>query len=159
VVTFEESITFHLNGDSIEVVHAPPAHTDGDSFIHFHKANVIHCGDLFFNGSYPFIDLGAGGSVDGAIAACDLLLARSNDETRFIPGHGKVGTRAELIAFQSMLKTARDKVRAAMANADDVGDVVAAQPLAELDDPWGKGYLPSDVFVQIIYACLSKAPR
>ncbi len=88
VVTFADAITFHWNGDEIRVYHVPPAHTDGDSVVHFVKADVVHMGDLFFNGGYPFIDSSSGGRVDGVLAAADRTLAGIGEKTRLIPGHG-----------------------------------------------------------------------
>ena len=91
VVTFTDAITFHWNGDEIRVYHVPPAHTDGDSIVHFVKADVVHMGDLFFNGGYPFIDTSSGGRVDGVIEAADRVLAGIGEKTRIIPGHGPLG--------------------------------------------------------------------
>ena len=105
MVTFTDAVTFHLNGDEIHGFHVPPAHTDGDSVVHFRKANVIHVGDLFFNGMYPFIDLSTGGSVAGMIAAADRMLAMAGESTRIIPGHGPLATKADLKAYRDMLAT------------------------------------------------------
>ena len=91
VVTFTDAITFHWNGDEIRVYHVPPAHTDTDSIVHFVKADVVHTGDVFFNGSYPFIDTSSGGRIDGVIEAAERVLAGTGPATRFIPGHGPVG--------------------------------------------------------------------
>jgi glyoxylase-like metal-dependent hydrolase (beta-lactamase superfamily II) len=85
VVTFTDAVTFHLNGDEIHAFHVPPAHTDGDSIVHFRIANVVHTGDTYFNGRYPFIDLSTGGTIDGVIAAADRLLELCDTETRIIP--------------------------------------------------------------------------
>jgi glyoxylase-like metal-dependent hydrolase (beta-lactamase superfamily II) len=96
VVTFNDSLSLHVNGDELRGIHVQAAHTDGDVFIHFRKANVIHTGDLVFAGMYPFIDIDSGGSVAGVIAAVDRMLALADDGTRVIPGHGKVTDRAGL---------------------------------------------------------------
>ena len=92
VVTFTDAMTFHWNGDEIRVYHVPPAHTDGDSIVHFVKADVVHMGDIFFNGGYPFIDTSSGGRVDGVIEAADRVLAGIGEKTRIIPGHGPLGS-------------------------------------------------------------------
>lgn len=115
VVTFGEDVTFHLNGDEIHVFHVPPAHTDGDSIIHFRKANVVHMGDLFFNGMYPFVDIWSGGSFEGVIAAADRALTIGDDQTKFIPGHGPVATKADLEAYRNTLVAIRDKLKPMLA--------------------------------------------
>ena len=91
VVTFSEDISFHFNGDTIRAIHVPHAHTDGDSFIYFEKANVIHAGDFFFNGFYPFIDVNHGGSLAGMIQAVEKVLSLADDNTKIIAGHGPIG--------------------------------------------------------------------
>ncbi len=156
VVTFSESVTFHLNGETIYAFHVPAAHTDGDAVIYFRKDNVIHGGDAFFNGIYPFIDVGSGGSVDGVIAAADRMLSVSNDSTRFIPGHGPVASRADLTAFRAMLAAVQDRVKAAVGRGESLAQVQAARPTAEFDAAWGKGFLPPDQFVAIVYASARK---
>jgi glyoxylase-like metal-dependent hydrolase (beta-lactamase superfamily II) len=89
VVTFNDAVTFHLNGDEIHAFHVESAHTDGDSIVHFRNSNVIHMGDVMFSGMYPFIDVGSGGSIDGMVTGCDRALALADSETRIIPGHGR----------------------------------------------------------------------
>ena len=110
VVTFSKDVTFHLNGEIVNVFHVPNAHTDGDSIIHFVRTNVIHAGDVFFNGFYPFIDIGHGGTVSGVIAAADAILARSNNDTKIIPGHGPLASTAELKEYRDMLALARERL-------------------------------------------------
>ena len=91
LVTFVDSISFHVNGDDVDAFHVPPAHTDGDAIVYFRKANVLHMGDTFFNGIYPFVDLSTGGSIAGMIAACDRGLSMGDASTKVIPGHGPSG--------------------------------------------------------------------
>lgn len=153
-ITFDQSVTFHVNGQTIEVVHVPRAHTDGDAFVHFKEADVIHCGDVFFNGMYPFIDTSAGGSIDGLIGAVDSLLARSTETTQLIPGHGPIGNRADLVAYQEMLKESRIRVQKGIDAGTELNEFVLSYPLADFDKPWGKSMLPSDMFVRIVYASL-----
>jgi glyoxylase-like metal-dependent hydrolase (beta-lactamase superfamily II) len=151
VVTFNDAVTFHLNGDEIHAFHVPPAHTDGDSVVHFRKANVIHGGDLFFNGMYPFIDLDTGGSVSGMIGGADRMLALAGDQTRIIPGHGPLATKADLKTFRDMLATARDRVAALVKAGKTLEQVTAAAPTADLDAKWGQGFLKPAQFVAILY--------
>jgi cyclase len=151
VVTFNDAVTFHLNGDEIHAFHVPPPHTDGDSVVQFRKANVLHAGDLFFNGMYPFIDLDTGGSVSGMIGADDRMLAIAGDQTRIIPGHGPLGTKADLKAFRDMLVTARGRVAALVKAGKTLEQVTAAAPTAALDAKWGQGFLKPAQFVAILY--------
>ncbi|MCG8635874.1 MAG: MBL fold metallo-hydrolase, partial [Desulfobacterales bacterium] len=104
VVTFPTGLTFHWNDETIEVLHFPDSHTDGDSVIFFKTANVIHTGDLFFNGFYPFIDAQSGGSLKGMIKSADKILERTDDATKLIPGHGPLATKADLKAYRAMLQ-------------------------------------------------------
>ncbi|MCZ6766948.1 MAG: MBL fold metallo-hydrolase [bacterium] len=151
VVTFADSITFHWNGDDIRVFHVGPAHTDGDSVIHFQKANVIHAGDTFFNGLYPFIDSSSGGSIDGMIAAAELVLAIADERTKIIPGHGPLCQKAQLQASYDMLVVARDRIRKLMDEGNTRDEVIAAKPTADLDEEWGGGFLQADVWVGIVF--------
>ncbi|MGE5716360.1 MAG: MBL fold metallo-hydrolase [Acidobacteriota bacterium] len=155
LVTFADSISFHVNGDDVEAFHVPPAHTDGDSFVYFRKANVLHMGDTFFNGLYPFIDLSAGGSIAGMIGACDRGLSTGDASTKVIPGHGPAGSKADLKAFRDMLVASRDAVARLVKAGKTLDDVKAAKPTAALDEKWGKGFLKSDGWVSIVYADLS----
>jgi glyoxylase-like metal-dependent hydrolase (beta-lactamase superfamily II) len=156
VVTFEDSVTFHWNGDDIHVFHVAPGHTDGDSIIHFQKANVIHMGDTLFNGYYPFIDASSGGNIDGMIAAEERVLALADDKTKIIPGHGPLADRAQLQANHDMLVTARDRIHKLMAAGKSRDEVVAAKPTADLDEEWGDGFLKPDVWVGIVYDGMTK---
>ena len=156
VVTFNDTTTFHMNGQTIHVFHAAGAHTDGDTMIHFREANVIHMGDTYFNGFYPFIDVGSGGSLEGTLAAVDAVLALAGEPTTIIPGHGPVSNRAELIAYRNMLIAARDGIEPLIADGKTVEQVVAARPTAALHGAWGGGFLNPERFVRIVYASLKK---
>jgi glyoxylase-like metal-dependent hydrolase (beta-lactamase superfamily II) len=155
VVTFTEAVTFHLNGDELQAFHVPHAHTDGDVLIRFRRANVIHMGDTFMTGVYPFIDLSSGGNVNGVIAAADTVLALADDSTRIIPGHGRLAARADLRAFRDMLVAVRAKVQAELAAGRSLEDVKAAGLTKEWDESWGRGFIRPDAFVESVYRSLS----
>jgi len=150
VVTFAGSVTFHLNGDEMRAMHVPRAHTDGDAIVHFVNTNVIHMGDVYFNGMYPFIDTSSGGTIQGVIAACDRVLAIANDETRIIPGHGPLSNKAGLRAYRDMLATVADRIGKLVAEGKKVEDIAAAKPTADLDEKWGKGFVKPDTFAQMV---------
>jgi glyoxylase-like metal-dependent hydrolase (beta-lactamase superfamily II) len=154
VVTFTDAITFHWNGDEIRVYHVPPAHTDTDSIVHFVKADVVHMGDVFFNGSYPFIDTSSGGRIDGVIEAAERVLAGTGPATRFIPGHGKVGSHADLQAYRDMLKVVRDRVAKLKAEGKSRDEAIAAKPTADLDPKWAGAFVKGDTFTGIAYDSL-----
>ncbi len=151
VVTFADAVTFHLNGEEVHAFHVAPAHTDGDAVVHFRRADVVHMGDTYFNGLYPYVDLSSGGSVDGMIAAADRVLAMAGERTRIIPGHGPLSGRAELRAYRDMLATVRDRVRAMAREGKTVEQVLAARPSAEFDARWGQGFMKPESFVRIVY--------
>lgn len=151
VITFTDAVTFHLNGEEIHVFHVAPAHTDGDSVVHFEKADVIHTGDIFFNGIYPFIDTSSGGNIDGMIADSDRILELADETTKIIPGHGPLSNAKELKAYRDMLQTVRDRVAALKAAGKSADEAAAAKPTADLDEVWGKGFLPADLFVKLVY--------
>jgi glyoxylase-like metal-dependent hydrolase (beta-lactamase superfamily II) len=156
VITFTDTVSFHWNGDELRATHVPPAHTDGDTVVYFRKANVVHTGDIFFNGLYPFIDVSSGGSIDGMIDAVDQILAATDPRTRFIPGHGPLGDRQQLEAYRRMLAGVRDRIAPLVGAGKTAREVVEAKPSAAFDESWGKGFLKPEQFVQIVYASLKK---
>ena len=151
VVTFAEGVSFYWNGDEVRAYHVAPAHTDGDTVVQFVKADVVHMGDCFFNGSYPFIDTSSGGKVDGVVAAAERVLAGVSDKTRIIPGHGPVASKAELQAYRDTVKAIRDRVAKLKAEGKTKEAAVAAKPSAEFDAKWGQGFVKPDVFVGLVY--------
>jgi cyclase len=157
VVTFAEGVTLHLNGDDVEVIHVGHAHTDGDALVKFSRANVLHMGDTWFNGGYPFIDLSSGGGIDGLIAALDRGLALSDAQTLIVPGHGKVGDRAGLQAYRDLLHAARERIAALKAAGKSRDEIIAAAPTAEWDEVWGKGFIKPAQFVGFVHDSLSAA--
>ena len=150
VVTFTDAVTFHWNGEEIRVFFVGPAHTDGDSIIHFVKADVFHMGDTLFNGMYPFIDVSAGGRIDGIIAAADRVLKVAGDKTRLIPGHGPVATKADLQAYRDMLAKVRERVAKLVAEGKSAEQIVAAKPTADLDEKWGGGFMKPENWVGLV---------
>ena len=155
VVTFEDGVSFHLNGEEVSAIHAANAHTDSDAFVFFKKANVLHTGDLFMSIGYPFVDAGNGGSSAGLIAAHARALALCNEQTRVIPGHGPVVGKAELQAYHDMLVVARKRVADLVKKGRTLEQVKAAGTTTEYDERWGKGFVTPDVFVQRLFIELS----
>ena len=153
-ITFDDTLHMWHNGDSLELVHFDPAHTDTDIYIHFHKADVLHVGDTWFNGMYPFIDEGTGGSIGGMIRAGEKALAVAGNETKVIPGHGPLGTKADLQKFHDMLSAVRDKVAALKAAGASEQEAVAKKPTSEFDAAWAKGRFTPEMFVGIVYRTL-----
>jgi glyoxylase-like metal-dependent hydrolase (beta-lactamase superfamily II) len=152
--TFATSHKLEANGETLALQHLAPAHTDTDIYVHFQKANVIHMGDTFFNGMYPYIDSSTGGKIGGMIAAADKVLPLAGNYTKIVPGHGPVGNKADLAKFREMLVTTRDRVQKLKSAGKSVQEAVAEEPLADLDAAWGKGMLNSDLFVQVVYLAL-----
>jgi glyoxylase-like metal-dependent hydrolase (beta-lactamase superfamily II) len=150
VITFAESVTFHLNGDELHAFHVDPAHTDGDAIVHWKKANVVHMGDTFFNGVYPFIDLSSGGDVEGMVAAGERVLALSDAETRIIPGHGPLADRADLEGYVAMLKTVRGRIAKEVAAGRSLDEILAAKPTADFDAQWGGGFMKPESFTRFV---------
>jgi glyoxylase-like metal-dependent hydrolase (beta-lactamase superfamily II) len=130
-LTFYQSMRFHYNGNVIDVVHLRNAHTDGDAAVYFRDTNVLHTGDTFTRGALPFIDTPNGGSLDGMIEAAWTMAGLVNDQTRIIPGHGALSTRADLLAHHAKLVVIRDRLRAHAARGDTPDQVVAANPVRD----------------------------
>jgi cyclase len=152
--TFASGLTLNVNGEQVRLTHVAPAHTDTDIFVFFPKANVLHMGDVFFNGFYPFIDASTGGHINGMIAAVDAARPFVTAQTKIVPGHGPVGDRAGLDAYRRMLTTVRDNVQKLKASGKTLADVQAAKPSAAFDAVWGKGMMVPDNFVALVYTTL-----
>lgn len=158
VVTFTGSVSFHLNGEEIRAIHVPRAHTDGDAVVHFLASDVIHMGDLYWAGMYPFVDTGSGGTMDGMIAGIDQVLAIAGDGTRIIPGHGgPVSNRAELSAYRNMLATITGRVRKLIAEGRQIEEITASGVTREFDQQWGKANMPGEKFAEMIAMNLLKS--
>lgn len=157
VITFNDTTTFHINGQTVYVRHVPNSHTDGDSIVYFREADVLHMADSYFSGMYPFIDVGSGGSIEGMIEAVNVGLELAGPATKIIPGHGPLSNRAELVAYRDMLVSVRDLIAAAIGEGKSKDDIVAAKPSRELDGKWGGVFVKPDNFVQTVFADLSRA--
>lgn len=155
VVTFNEAVTFHFNGEEIHAFHVAPAHTDGDSVVHFRNANVVHAGDVYWT-MYPFVDSSSGGSMDGMIDAIDRILELVDADTKIIPGHGRLSNAEEMRSYREMLATVRDRVAGMIDAGKTVEDVLAAKPTAEFDDRWGQGFMRPERWLSIVYDNLKK---
>ena len=150
VITFAGTTTFHLNGDEIRGIHMPNAHTDGDTIVHFLRNDTVHMGDIYFNGMYPFIDSGSGGSVEGVIAACDKVLAITTDASKIIPGHGPLSNKAQLKAWRDMLAAISARVRDMVRQGRKLEEIVAANITAEHDEKFGKGFIKGPKFIEML---------
>jgi cyclase len=152
--TFKESYQMDFSGEHVALGHLAPAHTDSDIYIHFQKANVLHMGDVFFNGIYCYIDKETNGSIGGMIAGATKMLAMIDNETKVVPGHGPLGNKADLKKFRDMLVTVRGRVQKLKSSGKSLQEAVAAKPLSDLDPVWGKGVLNGDAFVHVVFTTL-----
>ena len=153
VVTFTDTVTFHLNGDSIVVFHVAPAHTDGDAIVYFTTANVVHAGDDFVSSGFPFVDLSSGGSIDGVIRAAERIMMATNAQTKIIPGHGPLADRARVKEYHDMLYAVRDRMRKEIAGRHTIEQVLASKITAEYDAAWPAN---RERFLRILYEELSR---
>jgi cyclase len=154
VVTFGDGVTLHWNGETIRVEHVAPAHTDGDSHIWFEKANVLHMGDTFVNGFFPFIDVESGGDVAGFIESANRVLAKSNAKTKIVPGHGPLASQADLAKFRDMLVDVKARVEKGIKSGKTRDQFIAAKPLADLEAEWGDGFMKTDQFTTLVWMSL-----
>lgn len=152
-VTYDNGITFHFNGEEVRVFLAPPAHTDGDTFVHFPESDVLHLGDVFRTTSYPIIDVYNGGTLAGTIEALDLAISLAGPETKVIPGHGvKVVGKQELIQFRDMVVDVSNRVRELIAEGNTIDAVMKARPTADYDEQWGRvASWSANDFVPVVY--------
>ena len=156
VITFNDNVTFRMNGEEIRVVHYRHSHTDGDSVIHFVNANVIHTGDIWFNGAYPFIDVSSGGSIDGVINSIEALIELAGEDTRIIPGHGPVSGRQGLRGYLDMLETVRDRMNGLIAEGKSLDEIIELKPNADYDDAMGKGFINPEQFLRNLHSDLKQ---
>jgi cyclase len=152
VITVDDAIALHLDGEDVIVTHVGPAHTDSDLTVTFEKAKVVHMGDVFFNGLYPFIDFEhGGGSVKGYVAAVERSLARMPADVKIIPGHGPLGTRRDLEAYLAMLKDTTSIVEKGIAAGKTADDLKKAKVFARYDEAWSKGFMKTDDYIDELY--------
>ena len=154
IITFDHDVTIHLNGEDIKALHFPSGHTDGDSVIYFTQSNVVHMGDDFFSGTFPFIDLDSGGSIKGLILAVDAVIAQSKPDTKFIPGHGPLATLDDLRAYGSMLRDCEGIVEDGIRHGKTLDQLKQEKVLARYDK-WGKGFISTDRFLETLFHDLS----
>lgn len=150
-MTFDEKHTLKLNGETLHLTHYAPAHTDTDISVHFANADILHIGDTWFNGFYPFIDYSTGGSINGMILAAEASLKVANAKTIIIPGHGPIGDKAQLTEYRDVLVDARDKTAALKKQGKSLAEVVAAKPTEKYDAKWGGGFMKPEVFLGLVY--------
>lgn len=149
-ITFKDRLSFHLNGEDIELIHLDPAHTDGDVVIHFKNANVYHMGDMFVTYGYPYIDFSNGGSINGFVSSLDKILPMLDNNSKIIPGHGELSTKADVQKFRDRLAAIRDQVAAALKKGKKVEDLAGLGITDQYDAEWGKGFLKGKDFVVMI---------
>ena len=161
VITFNDTMSFHLNGEEVRAFLVPPAHTDGDVFVHFTQSDVLHLGDVYRTTSYPIIDVYNGGTLQGTIAALDQAIELAGPNTRIIPGHGlEVVGRSEVIEFRDMIVDIQAKVLSMIRDGKKLEEVLAAHPTADYDAQWtdDPGWGPED-FIPVVYHQLGGAGR
>jgi glyoxylase-like metal-dependent hydrolase (beta-lactamase superfamily II) len=147
--TTQQKMTFGL--ETMEIVHHPPSHTDGDTTVFFPKPNILATGDLLFNGAYPFIDYSSGGSIEGMIQSSAVILKMADAQTKIVPGHGALATRADVQKFHDVLADVNEAVSALVKQGKTVDEVVAAGPSKKYDAEFGNGFLKGDQFVKMLY--------
>jgi len=149
VITFDDSLTVHFNGEEIVALHLPPGHTDSDTALFFEKANVVHMGDLFFSGTFPFVDLDNGGDVEGFIENVAVIMAQLKPDVRIIPGHGPLSTMDDLRSYYKMLVETTAHVRKRLASGKKLAEI-QAEGFPEKWAMWGKGMISSSQWIAMI---------
>jgi glyoxylase-like metal-dependent hydrolase (beta-lactamase superfamily II) len=150
---FAADLTLDLHGTTLELAHYGPAHTDGDASVRFSEADVLHAGDIYWNGFYPFIDYSTGGSIDGTIQAVEAILASVTDQTIIVPGHGEpASNKAELTSYRDMLIAVRGKVAVLKQQGRTADETIAAGPTAEFDAKWARFVVNGANFTRLVYA-------
>jgi len=147
---------FYIGGQTLEIIHAPPAHTGGDLIVRFIEADVLHTGDTFFHGFYPDIDFEHGGSIDGMIAFYDTLYRLCGPHTKVIPGHGDIATREDIRVYQGMLRQVRNRVARAIEQGMSEQALIASHPLDDLDKVWGGNLVKQPYLLAIVYEDLKQ---
>jgi glyoxylase-like metal-dependent hydrolase (beta-lactamase superfamily II) len=158
VITFNDELNVFINGEQVAIFHVHDAHTDGDALLYFTESNVLHTGDLFFHGRYPYIDLNSGGTVNGYIQAIKETLKRINDETKIIPGHGKLSNKKEYQDIMVMLETLKANVLAEIDKGKTEDEVAANTAITKTYDDLGYswGFITSEKIRRTLYKDLKK---
>jgi glyoxylase-like metal-dependent hydrolase (beta-lactamase superfamily II) len=152
--TFTENMALYFNNEQMHLGYFAPAHTDGDIYVHYANGNVLHMGDIWFNGNYPLIDASTGGTINGMIAASDQGIKLADADTKIVPGHGPLGDKAGLTKYRDMLMTVRERVKKQKDAGKSLEEVTATRPTADLDARWGNGMIKPDFFVNLVYSTL-----
>lgn len=155
VITFNQSLTVHFNGEEIRAIHFPQGHTDGDSVIFFSASNVVHLGDDFFAGRFPFVDLDSGGSVEGLAKNIGELIGKIPADAKLIPGHGPISTLDDLKAYHRMLLETTDIVRKKVAAKKSIDEIKKEGLPAEWNS-WGTGFIKTEFWLELIYRSLTE---
>lgn len=153
-LTFSDAATLHFNGQTVSIIHTPNAHTDGDSIIYFKEANVLHMGDNFFNGMFPYIDIDGGGSLQGMIVSHEAGLTLINDETKIIPGHGPLAVKADLKKAQELLKTIQKRVELEISKGATLEDILEKDLLKDLESY--SSFIKTDNMVKFAHRSLTQ---
>ncbi len=150
-VTFAKDRTMTFNGETIRMHYYGPAHTDSDISVHFQQADVLHVGDTWWNGHYPFLDFNTGGTIEGMLRATDENVKRVTGKTIIVPGHGPVGNKAQLVEYRDMLGEVKTRIEAMKKQGQSLREVVAGKPTKRYDDKWGKFVINGDFFANLVY--------
>jgi glyoxylase-like metal-dependent hydrolase (beta-lactamase superfamily II) len=156
-LTYSSSMTLNQGTQQLTLVNYGSAHTDGDTVTYISPANVVVVGDIFSNHFYPIIDLASGGSIDGMIQSLDRILAQTDAQTKIVPGHGPVATRADLQEYRDMLAQVRQRIKVLITSGKTIDEAVAAAPTKDFDAKWGGGYVRADVFTKMVFSSLTNA--
>ncbi|HEX2696042.1 MAG TPA: MBL fold metallo-hydrolase, partial [Acidobacteriota bacterium] len=158
VITYSDKMTAYAGGLILRLVHYPHAHTDGDTVIFIDALKIVHTGDIFFNGMFPFLDVPNGGDIDNWVRQLDVILAALPDDIRIIPGHGPLAGKDELKAFRDMLDDSAELVRGRMKEGKTLEEIQAAG-MPERFAPWTKGFMPVPGWLELVYRSLEKNKR
>ena len=158
VITFDDSLSIHMNGEEIRVLHFPRGHTDGDSVVFFTRSNVIHMGDLMFAGRFPFVDLEHGGDVAGMTDNVAKILTEMKPDAKIIPGHGPLSTRPDLEAYHLMLVETTELVKSAVAAGKSL-DEIKAGGVPEKYEDWGGSFIKTDFWLETLHKSLNRTPN
>lgn len=156
-VTYASSMTLHQGSQRLALENYGSAHTNGDTVIYIAPVNVAVVGDIFSNHFYPIIDLDSGGSIDGMIQALDRILAKTDDQTKIVPGHGPLATRADVQDYRDMLMQVQHRIQDLIAAGKTMDEVVGAAPTKDFNAKWGSGYVTADVFTKMVFSSLTHA--